>query len=425
MRHQSYPRPDRHWQPAKLHWVLLGLMSLLLCSCRSLTPLTSWPFTTVLTEENVSDEQPPAAAANPTPPTVTPAAPRMAPPVTTPGTLPGSAWSGYPPHPATSRPLAVGGGGQTWAPPGLPRPWPRDEYIFDGGDRAGQVNVGNDWSVHGLDEEDTVVHYETRSGKTLVQPTNRVPVYAPRFVTVRRIDGIIQNEHTFGLLSNRQVQRLRRNGDIQHQSGLTQQLQPQRHLALATPNGFRDRLPDRSVASIQNAEGTNNSYDLYEDFSIIRRGVFDNNEKPRLNQRIQAAKAWTTQQGLQVLIDDKLPTEFSSDSSSASHSVYQMPEGKQRLRVIKVASQQQAHSGDIIEFTIRFDNTGNETVGNVTVIDNLTPRLEYVPESQHCNLKSNFATQENVGQSLVLRWEIIAPLKVGEGGVIRFKCRVR
>ena len=82
-------------------------------------------------------------------------------------------------------------------------------------------------------------------------------------------------------------------------------------------------------------------------------------------------------------------------------------------------------SGDIIEFTVRFDNTGDQTIGNVTVLDNLTPRLEYIPESQECNLKSTFVTQINKSQSLVLRWEITDPLKVGQGGIIRFKCRVR
>ena len=75
--------------------------------------------------------------------------------------------------------------GQPWSPPGIPRPWPADEYVIDGGDRAGQVNVARDWTVHGLDEEDTVVHYDTLEGKVVIQPSNRVAVYAPRFAAVR------------------------------------------------------------------------------------------------------------------------------------------------------------------------------------------------------------------------------------------------
>ena len=433
-------------------WICIGLLTLLLCSCRSLTPLTQWSLTSVTALENTANQPTQVASAAvdgtnqatagtgsasssttapaaptppaPTPPAATPPAAK-APLPTAPVRLPASAWSGYPPHPATVRIPATGGRGQTWSPPGLPRPWPPDEYVFDGGDRAGKVNVALDWSVDGLDEEDTIVHYETRQGKTIIQPTNRVSVYAPRFAAIRRVDGIIQNHHSFSRLMNHQFEALRLDKDIQNQKRITQELQPGRHLALTTPNGFRERLPDRTFDNVQNARGTNGAYDLYEDFAIIRRGVFDINEKARLNQRIEAAKTWTTEQGVQVVLDDKLPVEFSNDRSSALYSVYQMPEGKKRLRVVKIASQQQAHSGDIIEFTIRFDNTGEETVGNVTVIDNLTPRLEYVDGSQSSSLKSNFATQVNEGLSLVLRWEIIDPLKVGEGGVIRFKCRVR
>jgi len=61
----------------------------------------------------------------------------------------------------------------------------------------------------------------------------------------------------------------------------------------------------------------------------------------------------------------------------------------------------------------------------VTIIDSLTTRLEYVDGSQSSSRKANFGTQENEGESLVLRWELIEPLKVNEGGIVRFKCRVR
>lgn len=61
----------------------------------------------------------------------------------------------------------------------------------------------------------------------------------------------------------------------------------------------------------------------------------------------------------------------------------------------------------------------------MTIIDNLTTRLEYVPDTAQCSLRANFLTEENYGESLVLRWEILEPMKPGEGGVIRFRCRVR
>ena len=101
------------------------------------------------------------------------------------------------------------------------------------------------------------------------------------------------------------------------------------------------------------------------------------------------------------------------------------PPGDPKLRVVKVASTQFAEPGDEVDFTIRFDNIGNQTIGNVTIIDNLSPRLEYVPESAQCSLAAEFFTEPNDGDSLVVRCEVTDPLEPGNGGVVRFRCRVR
>ena len=84
-----------------------------------------------------------------------------------------------------------------------------------------------------------------------------------------------------------------------------------------------------------------------------------------------------------------------------------------------------AHAGETVQFTIRFDNVGDEAVGNVTIIDNLTTRLEYIADSQECSLTAGFSADDNAGQSSLLRWEIAEPLEPSEGGIIRFECRVR
>jgi len=76
-------------------------------------------------------------------------------------------------------------------------------------------------------------------------------------------------------------------------------------------------------------------------------------------------------------------------------------------------------------FTIRFDNVGNQLIGNVTIIDNLSPRLEYVADSAQCSLPAQFFTEPNEGDSVALRCEVTDPLQPGQGGVIRFRCRVR
>ena len=62
--------------------------------------------------------------------------------------------------------------------------------------------------------------------------------------------------------------------------------------------------------------------------------------------------------------------------------VYQTDEpGDPRLRLIKCARKRNALPGEEVEFTLRFDNIGDQVIGNVTIIDNLTTRLEYVPDT--------------------------------------------
>ena len=39
---------------------------------------------------------------------------------------------------------------RTWSPPGIAGPWPKDEYICDGGDRDRPVKIDTDWTVKGL-----------------------------------------------------------------------------------------------------------------------------------------------------------------------------------------------------------------------------------------------------------------------------------
>jgi hypothetical protein len=64
-------------------------------------------------------------------------------------------------------------------------------------------------------------------------------------------------------------------------------------------------------------------------------------------------------------------------------------------------------------------------IGNVTIMDSLTGRLEYVADSAQCSKRANFMSDYNEADSLILRWEILEPMQPGDGGVIRFRCRVR
>ena len=162
----------------------------------------------------------------------------------------------------------------------------------------------------------------------------------------------------------------------------------------------------------------------FEDLTVIRQGIYVHAEKARLSQSVDAAIVWTHNQAVQVVLDGQQAGVATGDQRAEAVFVVEPPRND-KLRVIKVASTPVAQPGEIVDFTIRFDNLGQRTIGNVTIIDNLTPRLEFVPDSAQSSLKGNFVTQPNDAGSLVLRWEIEDPLPAGQGGLVRFRCRVR
>jgi hypothetical protein len=86
------------------------------------------------------------------------------------------------------------GAQEPWSPPGLRGPWPPDEYLCDGGDGQIIATVGTDLTVHGVEMEDALLHFDSLDGRTTVLPTNRVCIYAPRFAAVRKVTGIEESE---------------------------------------------------------------------------------------------------------------------------------------------------------------------------------------------------------------------------------------
>jgi uncharacterized repeat protein (TIGR01451 family) len=127
---------------------------------------------------------------------------------------------------------------------------------------------------------------------------------------------------------------------------------------------------------------------------------------------------------MQVVLNGQQAVDIIGDQKAQATFRVDLPEHP-CLRLIKVASTKVAQPGDVIDFTIRFDNLGDQTISNVEIIDNLTTRLEYVPGSAQCSRDAEFSTEENAGESLVLRWELNDPLPAGAGGLVRFHCRVR
>jgi len=312
-----------------------------------------------------------------------------------------------------------------WAPPGFRQPWPPDEYLVDGGDAPPEAAVAGDWTIRGLAPSETIAHYDTVDGRRIVEPANRVYIYSPRFGAVRQVISLRENQ-----------QRIAGQGVSQPVAAADQSAN---RVVLSSKQHYqaRGQIGRKSLVvaqSEQHAGGVGNASRLaacqdaflpYENLSIIRSGKFQEAEMAFLARGTAAAKVWSHTAVVQVFIDhQRAAAEVGSQQVDTLYSVKERP-ASPKLRIVKVASTAYAAPGETVDFTIRFDNVGDQVIGNVTIVDNLTTRLEYVPDSAQCSLPAEFFTEPSESQSLVLRWEITNPLNPGEGGIIRFRCRVR
>jgi uncharacterized repeat protein (TIGR01451 family) len=310
-----------------------------------------------------------------------------------------------------------------WMPDGLKMPWPSDEYICDGGDLNEDVRVKQNWDVVGLDPEDTVAHFDTIDGKTEVVASNKCCIYAPRFAAVRKVINPLVHEGHERMAGVEKPTKLNLHQELGSPTSAVQPEQVASDLHIDPAVVFRDQTKGIGVDNVQNAILARRGVQLYEDLKYIQQGIFDAREKAVLAEGVLAAQTWSNTQAVQVIIDGQMAHESKGTSKPEVTYTYEL-QGKGRIRICKIASACDAQVGEVVEFTLRFDNIGDQRIGNVTIIDHLTPRLAYVPESQSSSLGAEFKIQENT-DTLVLRWEITEPMEVGQGGLIRFRCKVR
>ncbi|GAB6165545.1 hypothetical protein JCM19992_15450 [Thermostilla marina] len=311
-----------------------------------------------------------------------------------------------------------------WSPPGIAGPWPQDEYLADGGDLPPFARL-DDRVIRGVNMEDTVAYYSGPDGKTQVAASNRVFVYSPRFGAVRQVVSMQQDEQAVGL------QGFRRGEGPQGQQFNALVASNKSYLQSVGARGrsgigmFESRMQNGAFSSVLTPEGFANDYKAYENFNLIRFGRLGGDDLPLLAQYAEAAQIWFENQSIGVTINHQAATVDAA--SEGVHSVFSIESktGTAKLRVTKVASTQAAQPGDIIDFTIRFDNVGTAVLNDIVLTDNLNTRLEFVPGSAQCSVEAEFGMQPNEEGSSALAWAIKQPLKPGEGGIIRFQCKVR
>jgi uncharacterized repeat protein (TIGR01451 family) len=353
-------------------------------------------------------------------------------------TLPAEAYAGMPPQESAPACPPIGPPGMEqgvplpyvaippWTPPGInSQPWPADEYICDGGQLGPLARVNKQGEVQGLHTEDTIAHYDTVDGYTLVEPSNRVCIYSPRFGSVRQVVSLVANEqtnHTVGIDTPTKVTRC---DESLPALSTKHKLQIEGQIGARPPIAMLSRQGGIAISTNIGPRGFQDSFKPYENLSIVRQGVYVESEAAFLARGSNAAVAWTKTDRVQVMLDHKAAAALVKDEKVVTEYSVGQPPGCPRLRLVKVASTPFAASGEEVSFTLRFDNVGNQVIGNVTIIDSLSPRLEYIADSAQCSLDAQFSAEPNESDSVVLQCQLAKPLPAGKGGIVRFRCTVR
>lgn len=298
------------------------------------------------------------------------------------------------------------------------------EFLCDGGDKSPPAVVLKNDSVGGLGLEDTVVHYTTTSGDIHVQPSNRACLYAPRFVAVRKITGAVAGGRAIGLHGmDRPIGPVRVEHDL---PGLvvTESTELAHAEVARRTDAMRERNRGVPVEGVLQPEQAADVLAAVAALKLYDLGEMRDNEIALLRELALAAVTWTVDESLEVAIADLKPPTLIRDQRVEGLTIYDFPDAG-RLQIVKLADRSDALPGELVTFAIRIDNVGDSAVDHVVLTDNLTTRLEYVPDSQTCEgAKAEFRTEQNEGQSSKLEWTLTEELKVGESVTIRFQCKV-
>lgn len=299
----------------------------------------------------------------------------------------------------------------------------KDEYLCDGGDRGYPIHY-DDYNRQGLETEDTVAEYVDSSGDFRVKASNRVCVYAPRFAAMRTIDAPYTGTGLAGIAS---ADRATRTGGMLANTGFDTQTQQtpvvgvnmrSRASGVDVPVGLDDLDQNTNLGQYSRYRSG------HQEVSFLLSGVLKEAEEAWLAKRIQAAVEWSQVQFPQITGRTQAAQEVRAQFKP-KEMIGVEDEGQGELRIVKMADRQEALPGDVITFTLRYDNIGDGRLYHIRIVDNLTPRLELVEDSETSDRGGRIFYEDNSEGSLVLTFELDEVLPPKTGGVVTFQARVR
>ncbi len=309
------------------------------------------------------------------------------------------------------------------------RPFPRfeitdDEYVRDGGYK-GSPDLYDVQSRVELGLEDTVAEFKDHEGRVHVKPSTVAEIYSPRFGEVRtatlpQLDDNVVKAH--GHQDQAKV------AGLNTKTVTSEQRQSDELMGMQTrarASGLSARITDDQLDKAIAAQNHVKLVNVYEDIRFIQEGTYERISSAVLERTVMAALEWADGRRPIILAQDQSGQLIQGRFSAQDMTGVEDRRTPGDLKIIKVADKAAAHPGEIVTFTIRFDNIGGRDLFKVRLIDNLSPRLEYIEGSIQSSLDGKVDAVDNGAGSQLLTFEFDNPLKGKTGGYVSFKCRVR
>jgi uncharacterized repeat protein (TIGR01451 family) len=166
----------------------------------------------------------------------------------------------------------------------------------------------------------------------------------------------------------------------------------------------------------------------HEGRDVKSPGIFHRKDGIEIAEQMQNAITWTRDQFPVITATTTNASEISARFKVQQKvGVRDERETRGNVRIVKLADRDEARPGDTITFTINFQNTGDFDVYDVSIVDNLTPRLAYVSGSAEIDEKhpGEVSVEPNGEGSEILTFKLDKPLKGHTGGTITFEAVVR
>jgi uncharacterized repeat protein (TIGR01451 family) len=97
----------------------------------------------------------------------------------------------------------------------------------------------------------------------------------------------------------------------------------------------------------------------------------------------------------------------------------------QPLVLTKTSDIKAPNVGDVVTFTLTYENYGAKPISEIQIADSLSSRLEFIPGSIVTDRPAVFTIQMNEVYSALLQWDVQGELMPGQSGTIKFQARVR